>query len=179
MKIAHGKAKGHSLRKPLIPDFSTTLSCNRQQIFELVEKNTHFDFKDKIGLDLFAGTGALGIEALSLGAKHVDFVDKHPYSIEAITHNLNHSYFLGKGSLKKEDVLSYITENYQKYDFVFIDPDSTYTQTPSVIRALINKMNIHGIIVLRLIRPFTNSFYPFRTLSQTKLSFGFITILQN
>ena len=179
MKIAHGKAKGHLLRKPIIPDFSVTLACNRLQIFELIEKNTHFDFKNRIGLDLFAGTGALGIEALSLEAKHVDFVDKHPYAIEAITHNLNHSYLLGKGSLMQKDALSYIIDNYQKYDFVFVDPDSTYSQTSLIIRALIGKVTANGIIVLRLKSPFTGSFYPFKTISQTKLSFGFITILQN
>lgn len=179
MRIAHGKAKGHPLRKPLIPNFSATLSCNREQIFALINKNTHFDFKDKMVLDLFAGTGALGLETISLGAKHVDFVDKHPYATEAITHNLNHTYFLGKGSIIQEEVLEFLRNCYQKYDLVFIDPDTSYSQIKDVTQSLIGKVNTHGIILIILKTAFTGSFFPFKTLSQTKLSFGFITILGN
>lgn len=178
MLIATGKAKGHRLRQPIIADLNPTLSWSRKQIFSLIKKHTNFQFKDKVGLDLFAGSGALGLEALSLEAKRVDFVDKHPEAVKTIRHNLNHTHFLGKGTVHQKDVMEFLDDCGQKYDFIFIDPDSKYANITRVVQQTGNRLNPAGILVLRLIKPFTGSFYALKIVFQGKLPCGFLFLLK-
>jgi 16S rRNA (guanine966-N2)-methyltransferase len=72
-------------------------------------------------LDLFAGSGALGLEALSRGAARVVFVDQHPQVISALRSNLQ---LLGSeaGSVVKADALSYLQGDPHPFDIVFLDP---------------------------------------------------------
>ena len=76
-------------------------------------------------LDLFAGTGSLGIEALSRGAQTAVFCDKAPLAIQAVTRNI-HTCCLGKQStILQRDVLrglSFLRSTHHPFDLVFIDP---------------------------------------------------------
>ncbi|NLN27385.1 MAG: 16S rRNA (guanine(966)-N(2))-methyltransferase RsmD [Firmicutes bacterium] len=76
-------------------------------------------------LDLFAGSGSLGIEALSRGAQHAVFVDRMPACIEVIRANLNHTGLASRGDVVRADALSYLerlAREGRQFDVIFADP---------------------------------------------------------
>ena len=100
-------------------------------------------------LDLFAGSGSYGFEALSRGASEVTFVDKGPDAIKSIKKNAE--------SLKRKnvlifcnDVLAYLSENTQEFDIIFADPPYKLDVYNELVKTLIssNFLSSSGIIVL-------------------------------
>ena len=87
MRIISGKARGTKINT--IDNISTrpTLDRVRESLFNIIQN----EIRDKMILDLFAGSGALGIEALSRGAKHCVFCDMNPQAVDIINQNLNKS----------------------------------------------------------------------------------------
>lgn len=100
-------------------------------------------------LDLFCGTGAIGIEAYSRGAKHVTFVDKHPKSIQLTRENLN--------SIKadpddwlciKTNVLKYFYKLEKTYDLILADPPYDLELKPEFFIQCREHLNPEGLLVL-------------------------------
>ncbi len=75
-------------------------------------------------LDLYAGTGAVGIEALSRGAEHATFVDSSPSAVAAVRDNLRRTGFEGRGSIRRSNVRTFLDrpEDGPGFDLVFLDP---------------------------------------------------------
>jgi len=73
-------------------------------------------------LDVFAGSGSFGIEALSRGASSVTFVDVNPKAIAAIERNMKHLKVDETWRIAKQDALEFLSRNTQRYDLVFCDP---------------------------------------------------------
>jgi 16S rRNA (guanine966-N2)-methyltransferase len=73
-------------------------------------------------LDLFAGTGALGIEALSRGAAHATFVDDDPTAVATIRVNLSSTGLDAAASVLRSDVLAYLDSTRDEFDLVVADP---------------------------------------------------------
>jgi len=73
-------------------------------------------------LDLFAGSGALGIEALSRGAEHAVFVDTSPRALEAVRANLAASGMEGPAQVVRADALAHLRSTADRYDLVLADP---------------------------------------------------------
>ena len=86
MRVISGRFRGHRLKAPPGRDVRPTLDRIRESIFDL----TRVRPSGARVLDLFAGTGALGIEALSRGADHVTFVERDPRAARVIEENLAH-----------------------------------------------------------------------------------------
>ena len=79
-------------------------------------------------LDLFAGTGALGIEALSRGADSVTFVEKDRAAVRAIERNLAHTGL--RGRIRQQDVFAFLRQAAsEKYDLIFADPPYERTES--------------------------------------------------
>jgi 16S rRNA (guanine966-N2)-methyltransferase len=106
-------------------------------------------------LDLFAGSGALGIEALSRGAASVLFVDEHRQSIEAIEKNLAKTNL--KGRARQEDVFAFIRRSIGRETFQIIFADPPYEKTESgerytekllINEGLLRLLDSHGLFVL-------------------------------
>ncbi len=117
IRIIAGSYKKRKLAA--VPGRSTrpTTDYNREMIF-----STYQDFQDKRVLDLFAGTGALGLEALSRGAAWVDFVE---FASPAIATLLSNIQLLGCGEdchLYRKKVAAYLKGCTQTYDIIFLDP---------------------------------------------------------
>lgn len=117
MRIIAGKFKkrrlfsvdGHSTRP--------TTDAVKESIFSILQ-----DCENLEVLDLYAGSGSLGFEALSRGAKHVEFVDFAQNAIIAMKHNLEK---LGCGEqchINRKKVSSYVSKTEKKFDLIFIDP---------------------------------------------------------
>jgi len=119
MRVIAGSRKGHKLVAP--PGFDTRPTSDRvrENIFNLVGP-----VDGARVLDLFAGSGALGIEALSRGAASAVFVEQEPDAVRAIERNLDHVRLTG-ARVVRGDVLRTIAQEATagaKYDLVLVDP---------------------------------------------------------
>src|SRR5919202_359623 len=87
MRVIAGRVKGHHLQAPRGMDTRPTSDKVREAVFAMLGDR----FADGRVLDLFAGTGALGIEALSRGASYAVFVERRPPACQVIRANLKHT----------------------------------------------------------------------------------------
>lgn len=115
MRVITGTARGRKLNEPKNMDIRPTTDNVKESIFNIVQ----FDVEGRRVLDLFAGTGQLGIEALSRGAKSVTFVDQSTEAVELCKQNLAHCKL--EGTVVKADSVSFL-EKCGKFDLIFIDP---------------------------------------------------------
>lgn len=119
MRIISGTARGRKLKGP--PSHATRPMTDKL-------KGAVFNSLASLGiapehvLDLFAGTGALGIEALSRGATDADFVDMGREPCAVIRDNLRISGFTNRGRVHKMPVMTFVDHARHPYDFVIMDP---------------------------------------------------------
>ena len=123
MRVIAGEARGRKLSAP--PGLATrpTLARVRESMFSRLSVRVEFDGLRV--LDLFAGTGSLGIEALSRGAAHVTFVESARAAITALRRNLAALGFSGRARVLQSDVLralEKLSEEGAQFDLVLLDP---------------------------------------------------------
>lgn len=118
MRITGGNKKGCILISPKSNKIRPSSDHIREVIFNIIGH----DLSNKRVLDLFAGTGALGIEALSRGAEYVCFVDKAAESLNIIKKNLEITGYKSRASLIRKDLSKASLKFKEKFDIVFIDP---------------------------------------------------------
>ena len=87
-------------------------------------------------LDLFAGSGQLGIEALSRGASVAAFVDNSRESVAVVNENLKHTKLSERATVKNEDALSFLNSTRDTFDIAFLDPPYRKDFVVSVLPAL-------------------------------------------
>lgn len=146
IKIIAGKNRGNILRTKEGITTRPTLNRIRENLFNII--------RDKVPgakvLDLFAGSGAIGIEALSRGAKEATFIeiDKDAYKI--IKENLLKTKNLEKSKVFNGDYRSFIKKSEDTYDIIYIDPPyhiNAYDEALSLI-GLHNLLSENGLIIL-------------------------------
>ena len=144
MKVIAGIYKGRNI--DTIKDTATRpmMGIAREGIFNTLQ----FSFENADVLDLFAGSGSMGIEALSRGAKYVTFIDNSPDCIKQINKNLQE--YKNDYSVLKLDVSNYINEVASKYDIVFYDPPFEYLTEDinADISEIGNNLNKNAFIVI-------------------------------
>jgi len=118
MRIIAGKAKGRKLRS--VPGPGTRPMTNRAKsaLFNILGQ----DVVNARFLDLFAGTGQVGIEALSRGASHATFVEMGPAALRTIYNNLRQTQLEANTQVVRNDVFKYLLRLPQPYDYVYIAP---------------------------------------------------------
>ncbi|MBQ7896003.1 MAG: 16S rRNA (guanine(966)-N(2))-methyltransferase RsmD [Oscillospiraceae bacterium] len=142
MRVITGTARGRKLSTPTNYDIRPTTDNVKESIFNIIQ----FDIEGRKVLDLFAGTGQLGIECLSRGAESVTFVDENKEAIRIIKENLKNCQL--KGTVIQGDAVSFL-RNCGKFDLIFIDPPYDSKLYEPVLE-LINSVDIlsdGGIIV--------------------------------
>lgn len=134
MRIISGKYKGRQLASFKADHIRPTMDRIKETLFN---KLVHHVDGARV-LDLFSGTGNLGIEALSRDAVHVTFVEMHPKSIQIISQNLDLlKVAKSEATIIKKDVLKYLrAENKQTFDLILIDPPFTEKMADEVMSAL-------------------------------------------
>ena len=147
MRIISGTARGRKIKEPTGDSIRPTSGKVKESVFNIVQ----FDIEGRRVLDLFAGTGQYGIEALSRGARSAVFVDSAAESIKLVKENLKICGFSELATVRASDALRYL-ENDEKFDLIFIDPPY---DTPLAAKAigkivLFDKLNINGIIISEL-----------------------------
>lgn len=130
MRVIAGTAKGHSLKCPKEPHIRPTADRVRGAIFSALES---LPIKWTPTLDLYAGTGALGIEALSRGAEEADFVEKNPKCCSTIKENLQHTGLSDKARVYRMEAHKVIRKLNKQYGLVFMDPPYSLKTTQTIL----------------------------------------------
>lgn len=120
MRVITGSAKGHKLKGP--PDIGTRPMLDRvkESLFAIL---TGYDVIHGRVLDLFAGTGALGIEFLSRGAEWADFVEQRAAVCKVIRENLAHTKLADRAKVHQTSVATFIAQALgAPYDIIMMDP---------------------------------------------------------
>lgn len=145
MRVITGKAKGISLKTP--QGFLTRPTADRvkEALFSIIR----FDIPGASVLDLFGGTGQLGIEALSQGAKQAVFVDAREDACRLIRENLKRTHLEGEGRVVRCDYLEYLRRCREQYDIIFLDPPyaESYLENALNLITEIDILHSGGIIV--------------------------------
>jgi len=139
MRVIAGELRGRRLGASLGPGIRPTSDRVREAIFDIL-----YSLGGVEGLlvaDLFAGSGALGIEALSRGASSVTFVDRDPSALAAVRANLEavglgHAESSGDASVVRADVDVWTTTTASRFDLVLCDPPYDYDGWPALVGRL-------------------------------------------
>lgn len=122
MRIISGKFRGRSLVEFKADHIRPTTDRVKESLFNIIQA----EVENAIVLDLFAGTGNLGIEALSRGAQKVTFVEANKKSLKIITDNLKHLKITDNVEVIEDDAFAYLKIFPEvKFDLVLIDPPFT------------------------------------------------------
>ena len=121
MRVIAGSARSLPLKTLNTMETRPTQDRIKETLFNIL----HTDLPGCLFLDLFAGSGAIGIEALSRGAKKAWFIENNPKAVAIIRHNLDFTGLSDRGEIIASDViqgLSMLKEPEHPVDFIFMDP---------------------------------------------------------
>ena len=141
MRVIAGEARGVPLKAPRVSGLRPTSDLVRGAIFDMLGQ---FFEPDTRVLDLYAGTGAIGIEALSRGAGWADFVEREPRCCTAIRENLRATGLEGQGKVYCAPVERTTRSLAGPYQLVFMDPPYAQAPDTSVVEDLLDAGAIDG-----------------------------------
>lgn len=143
MRVITGKARGRKLKDFEGRDIRPTTDMVKEAIFSIIQ----FDIEGSEVLDLFSGTGQLGIEALSRGAKFCRFVDKSKESAELTNENINLAGFRWESNVVNGDSLDFLRMARYTFDIALLDPPYNNGLIEQALPLLEPKMSQRGIVV--------------------------------
>lgn len=141
MRVIAGKAKGRRLATPKANAIRPVLDQVKEAIFNIL-----FDVTDLAILDLFAGTGAMGIEAISRGAQHCTFVDSSKEAMKLIGKNIQRCQFAAEANVLPMTVakaLHLLTAQGKQFDLIFVDPPYEKHYVNKTLRRLAQSPLLH------------------------------------
>lgn len=142
MRVITGSARGRRLNTPSGLDVRPTVDRVKEGIFSAIQ----FDIEGRRVLDLFAGSGQLGIEALSRGAAHCTFADNSKASVGCIKSNISTCGFEDKSTVLSTDSVSFISTCNDTFDIAFLDPPYKSGLYEKVLPPLVKRMSDYGVI---------------------------------
>jgi len=146
LRITTGTAKNKRLKTPDIPGFRAVQEVAKSAVFSIIGDKV----EGAVCLDLFAGSGNLGLEALSRGADWCDFVDASKESADAISANILNCGFFDRAEVFWKEAVKYVKVCKKKYDLVFMDPFYKDTAQKHLFNILDNITQPSTIIVFML-----------------------------
>jgi 16S rRNA (guanine966-N2)-methyltransferase len=140
MRIISGTSRGRKLVTPVNRSLRPTSDRVKESIFDILQDET----EGRVVLDLFAGTGNLGIEALSRGAKRAVFVEKGRQALRLIQRNLAQLGLEGRSEILPKDVsraIGILEKRRERFDLILMDPP----YQKGLIRNTLMKLSSHQI----------------------------------
>lgn len=134
MRIIAGEYRGRILSALRDLSIRPTTGRVKQTIFDIL--STRLELEGATVLDLFAGSGSLGLEAISRGATHVTFIEKARPSLEALEKNIRTLGCEDRSTVHQADVFWFLRNAHKPFDIVFVDPPyalETIGTLPAVI----------------------------------------------
>lgn len=178
MRIIGGNSRGTKLYTLEGLNTRPTLDRVKESMFNILQNN----IKDRIILDLFAGSGAIGLEFISRGAKKAFLCEKEKNAIDIINKNIQKMHVESKVKIAFMDYRKFLETSNDKYDLIFLDPpyetDFISKSTELIIKK--NLLNDDGIIIAetdqeeRVIKELENieiEIYDIRKYGRAKLIF--------
>ena len=133
MRVIAGTARSMPLKAPEGLDTRPTTDRIKETLFNILQQ----DVPGSIFLDLFAGSGAIGIEAISRGAKKAYFIENAPAALQCITQNLLFTKFVDRAIVIKQDAVAGLASVHEKHvDVIFMDAPYGQGQDQRVLSAL-------------------------------------------
>jgi 16S rRNA (guanine966-N2)-methyltransferase len=176
MRIIAGSARG--VRLAAVPDGTRPLADRaREGLFSSLGT----DVQDAAVLDLFAGTGAVGIEALSRGATRAVFVDSSPEAVRTIRENLDRAKLADRAHVHRRDVAKALHADLGRFDLVFLDPP--YALAAPALEAVLSDLAARrtvaegGLVVLTREIKNPTPVIPVDWRSDRRLSYGDAVVL--
>ena len=136
MRVITGSAKGKRLKTLDGLDVRPTSEKVKESIFSIIQ----FELEGAKFLDLFAGSGQIGIEALSRGAEMCVFVDSNRDSQNIIKENLQSTNLFSKSRVVNMDSLAYVDRCTDVFDIAFLDPPYNLGILQKVLPKIVEKM---------------------------------------
>ncbi len=145
MRVITGKARGVQLKTPEGLTTRPTTDRVKEALFSIIQ----FEIPGAAVLDLFGGTGQLGIEALSRGAKSAVFVDAGEPACRLIRENLKRTRMEGEGKVIRSDYMDYLKRCREKFNIIFLDPPYAEVFLENALKCIteIDILQTGGIIV--------------------------------
>ena len=165
MRVITGKARGVQLKTPDGMLTRPTTDRVKEALFSIIQ----FEIPTAAVLDLFGGTGQLGIEALSRGAKIATFVDAQDNACRLIKENLRRTKLEGQAKVVRSDYMEYLKRCREKYSIIFLDPPYAEVFLENALKCIteIDILQSGGIIVTE--RPLGKELpYQFEGFTRTK-----------
>ncbi len=144
MRVITGTARGKRL---ITVPGDELVRPTSEKVKEAVFSSIQFDIEGRRILDLFAGCGQLGIEALSRGAKSAVFVDASQVSLDVVKKNLNSTALSDKATVIRSDFALFTARCNDKFDIAFLDPPYNAGILNTALEAVSPLMSDYGIII--------------------------------
>ncbi len=146
MRVISGTARGHRLKAPRGMTTRPMADKIREAVFSVLASE---GIQPVRVLDLYAGSGSVGIEALSRGAEWADFVDQNAAASAVIRDNLASTRFTGRAAVHQVTVDSFISRIREPYDFIIMDPPYASPTIREAIESLARSPAVeHGTILV-------------------------------
>ena len=145
MRIISGSARGRKLKEPQGLDTRPTTDKVKESLFNIIQ----FELEGRRVLDLFAGTGQLGLEALSRGAEHCTFVDRRQEAAALVRENIGLCRFEDRAQVVQEEAQAFLRACRERFDVVFLDPPYKTDLLDQCVEKItrFDILREHGIIV--------------------------------
>lgn len=151
MRVVAGRQKGRRLKEPEGQDLRPTSSRVREALLSILAHRT----QDARVVDLYAGTGALGLEAMSRGARQVVFVDNHVAATRILRENVTRCGHDERCVVITQDVETFLASppsfgEPPAFDLAFVDPPYHTTDLDRLLERLdqCGKLAVHGLVIL-------------------------------
>ena len=143
MRVITGTARGRRLETLQGEDVRPTADRIKEAVFSIIQ----FQIEGRVFLDLFAGSGQMGIEALSRGAKEAYFVDSAKKSVEIVKRNLSTTKLEQNAKVFQTDFRSFLSMSSAAFDIAFLDPPYGTGALQEALAALPQHMKDTGVII--------------------------------
>lgn len=143
MRVITGTARGRRLETLEGEDVRPTTDRVKEAVFSVIQ----FETEGRVFLDLFAGCGQMGIEAISRGAKEAYFVDNSKKSLEVVKRNLAATKFEHNAKTFQTDYRSFLSMNSNKFDIAFLDPPYRTGMLQDALEKTAECMKDTGVII--------------------------------
>ncbi len=143
MRVITGSAKGRRLETLLGDEVRPTTDKIKEAVFSIIQ----FQIQGRKFLDLFAGSGQMGIEALSRGASEAVFVDNRKQAVSIIKKNLNTTKLEDNAKVLNADSIDFLSMQSDKFDIAFLDPPYNKGILQKSLELLPQIMKKSGVII--------------------------------
>jgi len=152
MRVIAGRFRGLKLNERKDNDIRPTTDRIKEDIFNIISPY----IPDSTFLDLYSGTGAISVEAVSRGAEYAHMVERSFESIKIMTSNIEKTKSKDEFRIIKSDVFKFLQTTRNKYDIIFADPPYKLDNGKEIVEAILQNdvLNDDGIIIVECAREY-------------------------